>query len=60
MVTGVEFHKTPNSGGMKGIAFIKDPDGYLIEILPNQPEEVQDVDCFGNHKDGGGYKDNSK
>ena len=21
-------------GGMKGLAFIKDPDGYLIEVLP--------------------------
>ncbi|EED96699.1 predicted protein, partial [Thalassiosira pseudonana CCMP1335] len=30
---GVEFHKSPNSGGMKGLAFIKDPDGYLIEVL---------------------------
>lgn len=31
---GCEFTKTPNSGGMKGLAFVKDPDGYLIEILP--------------------------
>ncbi len=31
---GVEFHKSPNSGGMKGLAFIKDPDGYLVEVLP--------------------------
>lgn len=30
---GVEFVKRPNDGGMKGIAFIKDPDGYWIEIL---------------------------
>eukprot|EP00341_Mesodinium_pulex_P001708 CAMPEP_0116927174 /NCGR_PEP_ID=MMETSP0467-20121206/25186_1 /TAXON_ID=283647 /ORGANISM="Mesodinium pulex, Strain SPMC105" /LENGTH=103 /DNA_ID=CAMNT_0004606617 /DNA_START=223 /DNA_END=531 /DNA_ORIENTATION=+ len=30
----VPFHKSPNSGGMKGLAFIKDPDGYLIEIVP--------------------------
>ncbi|XP_014610653.1 PREDICTED: lactoylglutathione lyase [Polistes canadensis] len=29
----VEFAKRPNDGKMKGIAFIKDPDGYLIEIL---------------------------
>lgn len=29
----VEFTKRPNDGKMKGIAFIKDPDGYLIEIL---------------------------
>lgn len=29
---GVEFHKSPNSGGMKGLAFIKDPDGYLVEV----------------------------
>ena len=29
---GVPFHKSPNAGGMKGLAFIKDPDGYLIEV----------------------------
>jgi lactoylglutathione lyase len=30
---GVEFVKRPDDGRMKGIAFIKDPDGYWIEIL---------------------------
>ncbi len=30
---GVEFVKKPNDGSMKGLAFIKDPDGYWIEIL---------------------------
>nr|TKR85744.1 Lactoylglutathione lyase [Populus alba] len=30
---GMEFVKKPNDGKMKGIAFIKDPDGYWIEIL---------------------------
>lgn len=30
---GVEFVKKPNDGKMKNIAFIKDPDGYWIEIL---------------------------
>jgi lactoylglutathione lyase len=30
---GVEFVKRPNDGKMKGLAFIKDPDGYWIEIL---------------------------
>lgn len=29
----VEFVKRPNDGKMRGIAFIKDPDGYWIEIL---------------------------
>ncbi|CAH0389214.1 unnamed protein product [Bemisia tabaci] len=29
----VEFVKKPNDGKMKGIAFIKDPDGYWIEIF---------------------------
>lgn len=29
----VEFVKKPNDGRMKGIAFIKDPDGYWIEIF---------------------------
>ena len=30
---GVEFVKRPDEGTMKGLAFIKDPDGYWIEIL---------------------------
>ncbi|XP_059431034.1 lactoylglutathione lyase isoform X1 [Corylus avellana] len=30
---GVEFVKKPDDGKMKGIAFIKDPDGYWIEIF---------------------------
>jgi lactoylglutathione lyase len=33
---GVDFVKRPDDGKMKGLAFIKDPDGYWIEILsPN-------------------------
>jgi len=30
---GVPFVKRPEDGMMKGLAFIKDPDGYWIEIL---------------------------
>jgi lactoylglutathione lyase len=30
---GVEFVKRPEDGTMKGLAFIKDPDGYWIEVL---------------------------
>ena len=30
---GVEFVKKPDDGNMKGLAFIKDPDGYWVEIL---------------------------
>nr|CAB3249362.1 lactoylglutathione lyase-like [Phallusia mammillata] len=30
---GVEYIKTPDGGKMKGLAFIKDPDSYWIEIL---------------------------
>ena len=30
---GVEFVKKPQDGKMKGLAFIKDPDNYWIEIL---------------------------
>lgn len=30
---GVEFQKRPEDGSMKDIAFIKDPDGYWIEII---------------------------
>lgn len=33
---GVEFVKKPQEGKMKGIAFIKDPDGYWIEIFNNK------------------------
>ena len=29
----VEYVKRPEDGNMKGLAFIKDPDGYWIEIL---------------------------
>lgn len=38
---GVEFVKTLDAGRMKGIAFIKDPDGYWIEIF--SPSEVAGV-----------------
>mmetsp|Transcript_19243 Transcript_19243/g.29050 ORF Transcript_19243/g.29050 Transcript_19243/m.29050 type:complete len:246 (+) Transcript_19243:1-738(+) len=58
---GCEFHKSPNSGGMKGLAFIKDPDGYLIEILPQGKMVPEAIDCMGVAAEGGeGYKDNSK
>ena len=30
---GVAFHKKPDEGGMKGLAFCLDPDGYWIEII---------------------------
>ena len=30
---GVAFHKRPDEGGMKGLAFARDPDGYLVEII---------------------------
>ncbi|CAA9503225.1 MAG: Lactoylglutathione lyase [uncultured Sphingomonadaceae bacterium] len=30
---GVPFQKRPDEGRMKGIAFLRDPDGYWIEIL---------------------------
>ena len=58
---GCEFSKTPNSGGMKGLAFVKDPDGYLIEILPQGPMITKPLDCDDVPVDGGdGYRDNSK
>ena len=38
---GVEFQKRLGQGGMKEIAFIKDPDGYWIEIV--QPSLMQDL-----------------
>ncbi len=33
---GVDFVKRPDDGTMKGLAFIKDPDGYWIEILSSR------------------------
>jgi len=58
---GVEFHKSPNGGGMKGLAFIKDPDGYLIEVVPQGPFVKKETDCMGvSLSDSTGYKDNSK
>lgn len=58
---GCEFTKTPNSGGMKGLAFVKDPDGYLIEVLPQGEMITKPIDCAGVAVDGGsGYKDNSQ
>jgi lactoylglutathione lyase len=30
---GVQFVKRPDEGAMKGLAFIRDPDGYWVEIL---------------------------
>ncbi len=33
---GVEFVKKPDDGNMKGLAFVKDPDGYWIEILSSR------------------------
>ena len=36
----IEFVKRPDDGKMKGLAFIKDPDGYWIEILSPQGLEA--------------------
>ena len=38
---GVEFVKKPDDGKMKGLAFIKDPDGYWIYILQADMMEKQ-------------------
>ncbi len=38
---GVEFVKRPNDGSMKGIAFVKDPDGYWVEIFA--PVDLKNV-----------------
>jgi len=56
-IAGAEFKKSPNSGGMKGLAFVEDPDGYAIEVLPFGkafPFPTKDVDCNGVTLDGGG------
>ena len=33
---GVTFVKRPDDGSMKGLAFIRDPDGYWIEVLSSE------------------------
>ena len=33
---GIDFVKRPDGGSMKGLAFIRDPDGYWIEILSSE------------------------
>jgi lactoylglutathione lyase len=38
---GVNFTKKPDQGGMKGLAFITDPDGYAIEVIG--PETVSSI-----------------
>ena len=38
---GVPFVKKPDDGKMKGLAFIRDPDGYWIEILQANMMEQQ-------------------
>lgn len=38
---GVEYVKRPDDGNMKGLAFIKDPDGYWVEIL--SPSGLRDL-----------------
>ncbi|EFN55203.1 hypothetical protein CHLNCDRAFT_134426 [Chlorella variabilis] len=46
---GVEFVKKPNDGKMRNLAFIKDPDGYWIEIL-NNIHSGQFADWPGNQQ----------
>ncbi|KAM7522398.1 hypothetical protein LguiA_012300 [Lonicera macranthoides] len=41
----VEFVKKPDDGRMKGIAFIKDPDGYWIEIFDTNMIKVSTIDA---------------
>jgi len=33
---GVQFKKKPNEGRMSGLAFVYDPDGYWIEVIPRE------------------------
>lgn len=43
---GVRFHKRPDEGGMKNVAFILDPDGYRIEVV--QPDLMDGVVGFAD------------
>ena len=47
---------------IKQLAFVKDPDGYLVEVLPQiDPFPTQEIDCDGVAVSGGpGYEDNAK
>jgi len=46
---------------MKGIAFVKDPDGYLIEVVPQGAIVTKEIDCDGISASAATeYKDNSK
>ena len=36
---GIKFVKRPDDGKMRGLAFVKDPDGYWIEILSTRGME---------------------
>ena len=44
---GVEFVKRPNDGTMKGLAFLRDPDGYWIEILEANSSASMAVEMAG-------------
>ena len=50
-----------NMTPLLGLAFLKDPDGYLIEVLPRGKMLTKEVDCAGIRLDGDlYYKDDSK
>jgi len=34
---GASFQKKPSEGRMKGLAFVKDPDGYWVEVISRPP-----------------------
>eukprot|EP01029_Cantina_marsupialis_P030624 TRINITY_DN8349_c0_g1_i1.p1 TRINITY_DN8349_c0_g1~~TRINITY_DN8349_c0_g1_i1.p1 ORF type:complete len:238 (-),score=61.94 TRINITY_DN8349_c0_g1_i1:202-915(-) len=45
---GVSFKKKPDEGGMKGLAFIYDPDGYQIELTYNYGNEDKEGYVYTN------------
>lgn len=42
---GCAFQKKPDEGKMKGIAFVKDPSGYWVEVIQRSPSSVVDPSC---------------
>lgn len=42
---GCDFQKKPNEGRMKGLAFVKDPDGYWIEVIKRSEESEVPASC---------------
>jgi len=43
---GYELQKAPDAGSMKGLAFVKDPDGYWVEVIKRGGYDAQATPYF--------------